>query len=143
MRKQHFHNNLRRAAPKNGRPLWLDKRLPYYKDVKIFVIQGVFFYNFNLKIGRSRFLLPFLLMSLVWGFEYTILAQIQNSNHQQWAVILNAWRCLIAFCIYVYFSCHMVAATPWLCVLVILTISYRTISPERYFVPYPLDKFDF
>ena len=42
-----------------------------------------------------------------WSFEYIILIQVQNSNLQSYAVILNTWRCWL-FCISVCFSCRVI-----------------------------------
>ena len=59
----------------------------------MFLTARVFFHDFNLRIGRSE-LYSYFQMSLDWRFnKYTILAQIQNSYPQLYAVILNAWKC--------------------------------------------------
>ena len=49
-RKHQFHYILRRAVPKNGHIYCLDKCLPCYVVVSMFLSPGVFSY-FKLKIG--------------------------------------------------------------------------------------------
>ena len=57
--------------------LGVDQHLSCYITVENFVTAGVFFHNFNLKIVRSRFLLP---ISKEFGLRFWIRRSSSDSN---------------------------------------------------------------
>ena len=85
-----FSLHLREAIPKNGHTFCLDKCLPCYIMIDMFVMVNCYvMVDWLIKAFTPSFLS--LLKIRIRCFEYNILIQIQNSILEIHAVILNAW----------------------------------------------------
>ena len=87
-KKTAFSLHCKKGSSKNERTFCLNKRLPCYIALEIFVTRRIFFIILTWKLVDQDLYSQFP-MSLDWHFEYAILGQIQNSDLQECAVIMD------------------------------------------------------